>query len=253
VVTTAEGPQTTVELIPLGRRGSDAIEGIEVRAEQRAGGHVIVIDERDRIRWGPIRISWSGDVEARITCPPGADLELDAASTDLRVEGELGAVTARTASGGVSLQTVRKGLQVKTASGDVYVGAIVQNATIVTVSGDLGVGRVDAALNARTVSGDVHVGTIHAPLQLSTTSGDMKVDALVAGELRLQSVSGDARVGVARGTRVWIDASSVSGDLDSQLGIADEPAEASSGEVVPVHVKTVSGDVTILRAAEAPA
>lgn len=252
VVTTADGPQTTVELIPIGRRGSDAIEGIEVRAEQRAGGHVIVIDERDRIRWGPIRISWSGDVEARIGCPPGADLELQGVSTDLRVEGELGAVSARTTSGDVNLQTVRRGLQVKTASGDVYVGSIAENASIVTVSGDLDVGRVDASLTARTVSGDAHVGTIRAPLQLSTTSGDMKVDALEAGELRLQSVSGDARVGVCRGTRVWIDAASVSGDLDSQLGLADEPAEASSGEVVPVHVKTVSGDVKIVRAAETP-
>jgi hypothetical protein len=72
----------------------------------------------------------------------------------------------------------------------------------------------------------------------------------------LQTVSGDARIGVARGTRVWIDAVSVSGDLDSELGLednmpaGDDVAEVT-GEVVPLHVKTVSGDVKIVRAAEA--
>ena len=257
VVTTADQPRTTVELIPIGRRGPDALEGIEVRAEQRAGGHVIVIDEKDRIRWGPIRISWSGDIEARVTCPHGADLELAAASTDLRVEGELGDVSAKTASGDVKLDVVRKQLEVKTASGDVYVRSFAQNGSIVTVSGDLGIGRVDAPLAARTVSGDVHIGTICGRSQLSTTSGDVKIDALESGELRLQSVSGDARIGVARGTRVWIDASSLSGDLDSQLGLADEPDAAEDqeapGEVVPLHVKTISGDVTIMRAAETSA
>jgi DUF4097 and DUF4098 domain-containing protein YvlB len=255
VVTTADQPRTTVELIPIGRRGPDALEGIDVRAEQRGDGHVIVIDEKDRIRWGPIRISWSGDVEARITCPPGADLELSAASTDLRAEGELGEVTARTASGDVRLDAVRRRLQVKTASGDVHVGSFGQAGTIVTVSGDLSVGRVDAPLTARTVSGDAFVGAVQAALELSTTSGDMKIDAVGAGEVRLQSISGDARIGVTRGTRVWIDATTVSGDLDSQLGVADEPAPAEdqSSQVVPLQVKTVSGDVTILRAAEAPA
>ena len=47
VVTTADQPRTTVELIPIGRRGPDALEGIDVRAEQRGDGHVIVIDEKD--------------------------------------------------------------------------------------------------------------------------------------------------------------------------------------------------------------
>jgi DUF4097 and DUF4098 domain-containing protein YvlB len=144
---------------------------------------------------------------------------------------------------------------VKTASGDVYVGGFGDMGSIVTVSGDLGVGKVDAPLTARTVSGDVHVGSASAALALSTTSGDVTVDSIEAGDVRLQSISGDARIGVARGTRVWIDASSVSGDLDSQLGLADEPGEADTSEapreVVPLHVKTVSGDVTIVRAAAA--
>jgi len=63
-------------------------------------------------------------------------------------------------------------------------------------------------------------------------------------------VSGDVRVGVARGTRVWVDAASVSGNLGSELGLEGEEATVESdAEVVPLHVKTVSGDVAVVRAA----
>ena len=127
---------------------------------------------------------------------------------------------------------------------------------LITVSGELGVGRVDGSLTARAVSGDVHVGTIRGRSTLTTTSGDVNLESVEAGEVRLATVSGDARIGVGRGTRVWIDAASVSGDLGSELGLADqapyadEAAESEpQGEVVPLHVKTVSGDVSIVRAA----
>jgi hypothetical protein len=237
-VTTADDPRTSVELVSKRGRGAEAHEDVIVRADEQNGRHVITIEQRDKIRWGPIQISWGGDLEVLITCPPGSDLDLAGGSTDLDVEGELGEVSAKTASGDIRLQDVRKKLEVKTASGDVWVGTIPEGGTAVTVSGDLEIRRVQGPLSARSVSGDVKIGAIEA------------------GELTLQTVSGDARIGVARGTAVWIDATSVSGDLKSELGLADSaPAgdeeTEGSGEVVPLHVKTVSGDVKIVRAAEA--
>ena len=72
------------------------------------------------------------------------------------------------------------------------------------------------------------------------------------GDVRVQTVSGDVRVGIARGTRTWIDAASVSGRLESEFGLEDqEPANEGGGPVLPLHVKTVSGDVSIVRAAAA--
>jgi len=260
-VTTADEPRTSVELVPTGRRGSDAVENVEVRAEERPGGHRIVIEEKDRIRWGPIRISWGADVLVRITCPPGTDLDLSGGSTDLRVEGDLGEVSVRTASGDVKLDSVQKKLQVKTASGDVDVRAIEADGTVNTVSGDIGVERVDGSLVARAVSGDARIVSVRGPLTLTTTSGDARIESVESGEVTFQSVSGDARIGVSRGTRVWIDATSVSGDLQSELGLADqEPAteseasedvEAAERPLVPLQIKTVSGDVSIVRAAAA--
>jgi DUF4097 and DUF4098 domain-containing protein YvlB len=252
VVTTADEPKTSVDVVSLGRRGQDAVDEIEVTMEERGGRHVVRVEQRDRFRWGPIQITWGGDFECRVTCPPGSDLDLAGASTDVRVEGDLADVSARTASGDIRLQTVSGALQVKTASGDVLVGAVGGQGSVATVSGDVGVERLDAPLTTRSVSGDISVGTISAELGVSTTSGDVDLKAVHAGEVRVQTVSGDVRVGIARGTRVWVDAASVSGDLESELGLeGQEAADEPEGGVVPLHVKTVSGDVAVVRAAGA--
>jgi DUF4097 and DUF4098 domain-containing protein YvlB len=256
VVVTADGEaQTSVELVPLGRRGADAVENVEVRCEERAGGHVVTVEEKERIRWGPIRITWGVDVEVRVTCPPGTDVDLSGGSTDLRADGVLGEVSARSASGDLRLETVTKKLQAKTASGDVEVRAIESGGSVATVSGDLSVGRSEGTLNARSVSGDARFGAVRAPLSLSTTSGDVELESVEAGDVRVQSVSGDIRIGVARGTRVFIDATSVSGRLTSELGLEDDEPQPESSEVegetapvVPLHAKTVSGDVSVVRA-----
>ena len=252
VVTTTDEPKTSVDVVALGRRGQDAVDEIEVTMEERGGRHVVRVEQRDRFRWGPIQITWSGDFECRVTCPVGTDLDLAGASTDVRAEGELGDVSARTASGDIRLQTVSGALQVKTASGDVLVGDVGGQGSVATVSGDVGVERLDAPLTTRSVSGDISVGTISAELGVSTTSGDVDLKAVHAGEVRVQTVSGDVRVGIARGTRVWVDAASVSGDLESELGLeGQEAADEPEGAVVPLHVKTVSGDVAVVRAAGA--
>ncbi|MGH3135751.1 MAG: DUF4097 family beta strand repeat-containing protein [Gaiellaceae bacterium] len=256
VVTTADEPRTSVELVGLGRRGPDAIDDVSVTASEHHGRHTVRIEQKDRIRWGPIQVAWGGDIETRITCPPGSDLELSGGSTDLRVEGDLGEVSVRTASGDARLEAVRGKLQIKTASGDISVATVASEASLATVSGDLAVGRAEGPITARAVSGDVTIGSLRGLLGLSTTSGDIDVRSVEAGEVRIQTVSGDVRVGVGRGTRVWIDAGSISGDLDSELGVDEadpnaDDAGSSGGPVVPLHLKTVSGDVSIVRASEA--
>ncbi len=251
LVTTADEPRTTVEVVAVGRRGQDAIDEIEVTMDERLGRYVVKVEQKDRFRWGPIQITWGGDFECRIVCPPGTDLDLAGGSTDLRSDGELGEVSVRTASGDIRLESVRGDLQVKTASGDISVDTIASQASLVTVSGDLGVERVDASLTARAVSGDVTIGVISGPLALSTTSGDVDLKSVAGGDVRVQTVSGDVRVGIAPGTRTWIDAASVSGRLESELGLDQEPAAETDEAVVPLHVKTVSGDVSIVRAAAA--
>lgn len=250
VVTTADDPRTTVEIVD--RRGQDAVDEIDVTLDERRGEHVIRIEQKDRFRWGPIQITWGGDFECRITCPHGSNLDLSGGSTDVKVDGELGEASVRTASGDVHLDTVRAELQVKTASGDVWVEGAEADASVATVSGDVELGRVSGSLTGRTISGSFELGAVAMALEVSTTSGDIEVGSVGSGDVRVQSVSGDVRVGIGRGMRVWVDATSVSGRLESELGLEDQQSGGGDeGEVVPLHVKTISGDVSIVRAAAA--
>jgi len=250
LVTTSDQPSTTVEVVAVGRRGQDAIDEIDVTLDDRPGRHVVKIEQRDRFRWGPIQITWGGDFECRIVCPPGTDLEFSGGSTDLRADGALGEVSVRTASGDIRVESASRELQAKTASGDISVDTIVAQASLATVSGEIDVERVDAPVTARSVSGRVTIASISAALGVSTTSGNIDLKAISGGDVRAKSVSGDVRIGVARGTRTWVDASSVSGRLESELGLEDQAPLGEAGEaVVPLHVKTVSGDVSIVRAA----
>jgi hypothetical protein len=254
LVTTTDEPRTTVEVVPVGRRGQDAVDEIDVTVEERLGRYVVRVEQQKNFRWGPIQITWGGDFEVRISCPSGSDLDLEGGSTDVRADGELGEVAVRTASGDVRVQSAARELEVKTASGDITVATAASRAALVTVSGDVEVERTDASLTARSVSGDLVVGRSAGALGVSTTSGDVDVKAVVDGDVRVQTVSGDVRIGIAKGTRTWIDAGSVSGRLESELGLEDaEPPPTDEGEdsVVPLHVKTVSGDVSVVRAAAA--
>ena len=251
-IATVDEPRTSVEL--TGRRDGN-YDDIVVTCQERHGGHVIKIEQRDRFRWGPLGITWGEGFEVRIACPPGADLDLAGGSTDLDVDGDLGEVSVKTASGDVKLDGIGKALDVKTASGDIEIRSIEAGGSVVTASGDVEVRRIENAVTARSISGDIEIGYSRAPLELTTTSGDLEVGSVAAGEVRFQSVSGDVRIGVAPGTRVWIDATSVSGDLESELGLGDQAPETGeqeqASEVVPLEGKTVSGDVEIVRAAGA--
>jgi hypothetical protein len=63
----------------------------------------------------------------------------------------------------------------------------------------------------------------------------------------LQTASGDIEVGVKRGTKVFIDARSMSGETTSDLDIGDEAAE-DAGPVIELKATAMSGDIRVVRA-----
>jgi DUF4097 and DUF4098 domain-containing protein YvlB len=207
------GGETVVEL-ELVRGSEAAVE--EARVELRGDELVVKVDHSN------------AEVRLRLEVPEGSALQAKTASGDVRARGRLGDAGVKSASGDVKLDAVGS-LEVKLASGDLEVGR---------VTGDA---RVDSA------SGDVELGEAGGGVTVRTASGDQEVRSVAEGKVELASASGDIRVGIKQGSRLWVDARSMSGDVTSELEVGDEePGE--DGPLVELKVTAMSGDVQVVRA-----
>ena len=71
--------------------------------------------------------------------------------------------------------------------------------------------------------------------------------------MQLGSVSGDIHLAIKQGEQLYIDASSLSGDMVSEIGLEDAPSAGSeTARCRELSIRTVSGDVQIVRAAVVP-
>ena len=268
-LTTVDGEETTVELEPLRNNDAsrEAVERARVELRERAaGGHELVIEVEDRRGWG-FSLGRGADVRLRVSSPQGTDLKVATSSAGVEGRGRFGTVTVNTASGDVDLDRVAREARVNTASGDVQLhevagearintasgdveaGALASTAIVNTASGDVIVDRAGSGLTVRSASGDVIVHRAASSVSVATASGDQRIDSVVEGDVRLQSASGDMHVGVRRGSKVWMDASSKSGEATSELDVGDAPPDGA-GPLVELRATTMSGDISIVRASD---
>jgi hypothetical protein len=224
------------------------------RVELRGSGErpeiLIHVPARQR-SWGLASLLSRQTISCRVQCPSGSDLKARTKSADVRARGILGEVDVATASGDVHVADTLGELSLKSASGDLTATKIGGRATTNTASGDVTIESVDGFVEANAVSGDIEIGSAGSGVKAHAVSGDTNIGGVVAGSVVVNAVSGDVRIGVRRGSSVHLDCSTVSGDARSELELgADEPE--GSGPFVDLKARTISGDITISRAA-APA
>src|SRR5262249_44044153 len=135
---------------------------------------------------------------------------------------------------------------VKSASGDVRVDGIAGDASVHTASGDIRIGRIGGDAVVRSASGDVWVDEAAGSVTVQAASGGQRGQSIESGRVTLESGSGGQNVGVRRGTRVRIDAKTMSGETSSELDEGDETA--SDGPAVELRATAMSGDIRIVRA-----
>jgi Putative adhesin len=234
-----ETAETTVELEAL-RNDDTTRDAIEHAVVEQRGDEIVV--EIEKSGWG--LFSRSAKVGIRIRCPHDSYLDCNTASADVSASGRLAEASVKTASGDIALDHVAE-VAVTTASGDVRVQELQVDGRVNTVSGDLRVAGVRAVLAAQTVSGDVELGDVDSDVSVQTVSGDQRLRAVRSGDVRLTSVSGDIEVGVVTGTRLYVDASSTSGDVRSELEVGNESEDDVTE--AQVRAKTVSGDIALVR------
>ena len=257
-IATANTDETHVELEATSSNEQVQEMVAAARIESTRRGDVFQVTVEVRTRHG-VWISFSGgpdirlgtpEMRLRVSCPQGAELDVKTKSADLEAHGEYGDVDVKTASGDLSIETARN-TNVKTASGDVHFETVSGILDVKTVSGDVHVASVAGNANFQVVSGDVFVHDAGGSISGTSVSGDQRYEAVVNGRVELRAVSGDLGIGVRRGSRVFIDANTVSGSTSSEFELADAPAQPAPAEDAPlveVFAKTVSGDVRLERA-----
>jgi DUF4097 and DUF4098 domain-containing protein YvlB len=207
------------------------ITALDAAAEQlldRVGVHFspsrlqVEVPERRLLRTPSFAVS--------VTTPPGADVRVATASADTALRGRLGRAELTSASGDVTVDECAA-LELRTASGDARLGTVE--------------GRVRAA----SASGDLELASAGGGLAVSTASGDVSIERVGEGAVQVKTVSGDSQVGITPGLRVWLDLSSVSGRMESQLD--DDGAAGDGPAQLSVTLRSVSGDQRIRRVATA--
>jgi hypothetical protein len=186
-------------------------------------------------------------ITCRVRCPEGSGVSAKTKSADFKAHGVLGGLHLQTASGDVEADRVSGGVNVKSASGDVSVREVGEGVNVQSASGDVDIEVVRGSINVNSASGDVTIGEAYGNVNVNTVSGDQDHGAVLRGTVSAHSVSGDVSIGVRRGSKVFLDCTTVSGDTNSELELSGDAPEGD-GPLVEIRAKTVSGDIRITRA-----
>jgi Putative adhesin len=246
---TADG-RVEVELIALDEESQRLVD--DARIELSPHGHrpTVVVDVPQK-RGFSLNLFGRSGIECRIRCPHDSGLSVRTKSADVSARGTLGGLNVATASGDVDVDRVSGGVNVKSASSDFSGREIGGGVNIQTASGDIDISVARGPVNVTSVSGDISIGEAYDNVNANSVSGDQDHGAVMQGVVAAHSVSGDVTIAVRRGSKAFLDCTTVSGDTTSELELTAE-APASDGPLVEIRAKTVSGDIRITRAS-APA
>jgi Putative adhesin len=266
VITTAETTESTVSLQPDTVAEEELVERATV--ECRSGGGYDTISVRIP-RTHSLNFRRRNGVTVRIGAPFGTDVNIKSGSADIELNGTLGDITVKSGSGDVtvdaatgdvnvatassdlSIETVRGRLHYYSASGDLRADRIEGGAKVSTANGDIEIGTVFQRLEARNTSGDLRLGEVLGDTSIVAVSGDVRVLSYGAGGMHVRSVSGDVTVGIPTGISFEVDAESVSGEVRSEIPVHDSLGVPGGQPEVSLTVRSVSGDVLVMRAAPA--
>lgn len=251
--------EVTVVVNPTNRLRAGDREAAENASVERVGDAVVVTV--------PARTSMLGrpdSVDVIIEGPEGLDIDAATKYGEVRLTGELGRVRVGASFGAVRVDRAAA-LEVVGGHGSVHVAEVAGSAEVRLTNGAARVGRVGGTLRVTgtngslrveevlgsasltTTNGAIQVGTAAGGVQARSSNGSIRVDALAGGVSRLEATHGSVKVGVPRGTAVWLDVSSSHGDVRTELDADHGPVDGE--EPVELHARTGYGSIRVFRAA----
>jgi len=237
---TAEQTETVTVDIRTARKGQGDDELADEIRVDFADGRLEIVETQKRHGW----LRFSDGVDVAVTLPTGSRCWVSTASASVSTSGELGSLAAKTISGEVVAGAITGETEVSTTSGRIRIDDAAGQVSAKSASGAVDLGHASSNVDVNTVSGKVRIGKAEADASVKTASGRIKIDSLSRGHAELGSVSGEMKVGVAKGAGVYLDMASLSGRVTSEL----EPSEPSDQVDLHLHCRSVSGSIRVARA-----
>lgn len=203
-----------------------------------------------------------GSVDVVVELPAGSDVDVEAQVGDIRADGRLGRVRAKTSTGDIHLDETGPA-RATTPAGDVTIGRARGN-VVVVVGGEVRVGDVDGdvevknhngrtwigevtgEVKVRAANGDISVARTHGATAVRTANGAIRVEEVSAGGVDLATGNGRVEIGVRSGTAAWVDVQSKFGRIVQDL--EDTTAPSEDQPAVEIRARTSFGDITLHRA-----
>lgn len=206
---------------------------------------------------------WRSAIEAIVRVPLGSAVKLSIGSGSIETIGQLADVDAASGSGAVRIDrceeanaqagsgailvaAVTNSIEARTGSGEIIVGTVGANARLTTGSGRVELARAIGDAIVSTASGKIEIGEAGDSVDAHATSGSVKIERADHGRVRVRAMSGHVSVGIAHGTAALLDVTTMSGRVHSDLESAAAPSE--SDKRLELHIKSMSGNVSLTRA-----
>ena len=241
----AEG-RVEIELIAHDEESQRLVDNARIELSPHGHRPTILVDVPQKKGFS-ISIFGRSGIECRIRCPHDSGLSVRTKSADISTRGTIGGLNVQTASGDLDVNRVSGGVNVKSASSDFSAREVGGGVNIQTASGDIDLSIARGPINVTSVSGDISIGEAYDNVNANSVSGDQDPGAVMQGVVAAHSVSGDVTIAVRRGSKAFLDCTTVSGDTTSELELTSD-APAGNGPLVEIRAKTVSGDIRITRA-----
>ncbi|PDW02956.1 DUF4097 family beta strand repeat-containing protein [Candidatus Viridilinea mediisalina] len=226
-----------------GSTAERAAENLEVVVEQHDG--LLTIDVRrppsvgsflGRRPAADLRLSLPEGVAAEVVLTSGnimmhnlqSDLVLQTISGAMSSQTTLGSFNATTTSGAIRVRNHQGPFQAQSMSGAIRAEGQLEDVQVNSVSGAIQLEGSNGPLALNTISGNITINDAHAArLDIDTTSGSIQVVAALepAAENRINTISGGVSIRLITPEDLRLVATTVSGDLSTNLLLNERVAE----------------------------
>jgi hypothetical protein len=201
----------------------------------RQGGWADLMGGRRRHRDG---------IDASIEVPTGTPVEIVSASDQLTLTGRCGDVDITTTAANVDVDHVAGDLRLRYGTASSRVGIVTGSVQLKAGTATASFGEIGGSLRCDFGNGQLSAEVTHGDVHSRAGSASARIGA-VYGDVDLAFGRGAITIGIPAGVAAYLDVTSGTGRLDSDLPVEEAPAD--DARQIRLRARTGAGDIHLRR------